>query len=65
MRNLNIKNYIGPVYGIFCFLFLVSTEIFFIPLIFIFVNYPQTEDLWASDFIADNLILGITSAPPV
>ena len=36
--SYDIRNYIVPVYGIFCFLFLMSTEIFFIPLIFIFIN---------------------------
>ena len=32
---------------------------------FVCVNYPQTKDWWASDFIADNLRVGITSAPSV
>jgi hypothetical protein len=29
------------------------------------VNYPQTKDLWASDFIADCPCEGLTSAPSV
>ena len=29
------------------------------------VNYPQTKDLWASDFIADCPWKGLTSAPSV
>jgi hypothetical protein len=29
------------------------------------VNYPQTKDLWASDFIADCLLEGLASAPSV
>ena len=32
---------------------------------FCLVNYQQTKDLFDSGFIADSLILGITSAPPV
>lgn len=30
-----------------------------------FVNYPQTKDLWASDFITDCPWKGLTSAPSV
>lgn len=29
------------------------------------VNYPRTEDSWASDFIADCLRVGLTSAHSV
>ena len=29
------------------------------------MNYPQTKDWWASDFIVDNLRVGMTSAPSV
>ena len=31
----------------------------------IIVNYPRTKDSWASDFIADRLRVGLTSAPSV
>lgn len=32
---------------------------------FLIVNYPRTKDSWASDFIADCLRVGLTSAPSV